>query len=71
MLDLYLEDHSLRSAYCRCVHPKTGRVCVPVEPGTEDMFKPGDVPTLRTIEGDLNKVGLVMRCVGQRLLSHG
>ena len=45
-------NHLLKSPWC--VHPKTGRVCVPVEPGTEDDFQPSLVPTLRTIEVDLN-----------------
>jgi len=46
-------NHLLKSPWC--VHPKTGRVCVPVQPGQEDAFDPSAVPTLRTIEVDLNQ----------------
>ncbi|KAL1523387.1 hypothetical protein AB1Y20_018330 [Prymnesium parvum] len=46
-------NHLLKSPWC--VHPKTGRVCVPVEPGTEDAFQPNEVPTLRILEAELNQ----------------
>lgn len=29
-----------------CVHPKTGRVCVPINPAKADDFDPMDVPTV-------------------------
>ena len=40
----------------RCVHPKTGRVCVPVDPEAAMDFEPSKVPSLRTLEADLNSV---------------
>lgn len=37
-------NHLLKSPFC--VHPATGRICVPVDPRTVDEFDPLDVPTV-------------------------
>merc|ERR1712060_81847 len=45
-------NHLLKSPWC--VHPKTGRVCVPVDVDSSDSFDPSCVPTLKTIAEDLD-----------------
>ena len=49
-------NHLLKSPWC--CHPKTGRVCVPIDAATADKFEPWTVPTLRTISEDMDKVTL-------------
>ena len=49
-------NHLLKSPWC--VHPKTGRVCVPVDPEAAYDFDPSTTPTLRTIAADLDAAGV-------------
>ncbi|OSD05138.1 prim-pol domain-containing protein [Trametes coccinea BRFM310] len=47
-------NHLLKAPFC--VHPKTGRVCVPVDPRTIDRFKPARVPTVTQLLSELDSV---------------
>jgi len=49
-------NHLLKSPWC--CHPKTGRVCVPIDAENAEAFEPWTVPTLRTISEDMDKVKL-------------
>ena len=47
-------NHLLKAPFC--VHPKTGRVCVPFDPDNVDSFIPGEkVPTMAALMEDLGK----------------
>eukprot|EP00250_Pteridium_aquilinum_P000446 c10489_g1_i1 orf=463-1899(-) len=46
-------NHLLKAPFC--VHPKTGRVCVPIDPEECDSFDPTAVPTVADLLEELNK----------------
>ncbi|BFG31929.1 hypothetical protein CerSpe_182040 [Prunus speciosa] len=49
-------NHLLKAPFC--VHPKTGRVCVPIDPDHCEEFDPTAVPTLSNLLEQLNIGGL-------------
>ncbi|EFH69879.1 predicted protein, partial [Arabidopsis lyrata subsp. lyrata] len=52
-------NHLLKAPFC--VHPNTGRVCVPIDPNNCDEFDPLlEVPTLSQIIEEINSAGLNM-----------
>lgn len=46
-------NHLLKSPFV--VHPKTGRVCVPIDPEKLDQFNPLEVPTVGRLVEELNR----------------
>eukprot|EP00442_Polarella_glacialis_P018350 CAMPEP_0115055820 /NCGR_PEP_ID=MMETSP0227-20121206/4859_1 /TAXON_ID=89957 /ORGANISM="Polarella glacialis, Strain CCMP 1383" /LENGTH=458 /DNA_ID=CAMNT_0002440443 /DNA_START=95 /DNA_END=1471 /DNA_ORIENTATION=- len=48
-------NHLLKSPFV--VHPKTGRVCVPIDPDHVNDFNPLEVPTVGRLIEELNKSG--------------
>merc|ERR1719401_2122614 len=48
-------NHLLKSPFV--VHPKTGRVCVPIDPTRLDLFDPLKVPTIGRLVEELNRTG--------------
>ncbi|KDD71679.1 hypothetical protein H632_c4578p0, partial [Helicosporidium sp. ATCC 50920] len=45
-------NHLLKAPFC--VHPKTGRVCVPIDPARADEFDPEAAPTVGQLLSQLN-----------------
>jgi len=48
-------NHLLKGPFC--AHPKTGKICVPMDPHMIDLFDPCNQPTLRTLHDQLNEHG--------------
>ncbi|XP_028788507.1 DNA primase small subunit-like [Neltuma alba] len=48
-------NHLLKAPFC--VHPKTGRICVPIDPNHCEQFNPTTVPTLSQLLEELNERG--------------
>lgn len=48
-------NHLLKSPFV--VHPKTGRVCVPIDLANIDSFDPAEVPTIGRLVEELNQSG--------------
>jgi DNA primase small subunit len=48
-------NHLLKAPFC--VHPKTGRVCVPVDPEKVDEFDPEGVPNVGGLLRELDEAG--------------
>lgn len=48
-------NHLLKSPFV--VHPKTGRVCVPIDPDRVNDFNPLEVPTIGQLVEELNRSG--------------
>ncbi|CAL7945530.1 unnamed protein product [Xylocopa violacea] len=49
-------NHLLKSPFC--IHPKTGKVCIPFTVNTVDKFHPDKVPTIRTLIEEINEFDL-------------
>ena len=47
-------NHLLKSPFC--IHPKTRRVCVPMDPKRMDQLNPFKVPTIAQICDELNQI---------------
>jgi DNA primase small subunit len=47
------QNHLLKSPFC--IHPKTGRVCVPIDPSSAEKFDPFSVPTVRTLCAEVDE----------------
>lgn len=45
-------NHLLKSPFC--IHPKTGKVCVPFNPSSVDKFDPMTVPTIKFLLEEVN-----------------
>ncbi|KAK1124239.1 hypothetical protein K0M31_006615 [Melipona bicolor] len=49
-------NHLLKSPFC--IHPKTGKVCIPFTANTVDKFQPDNVPTIITLIEEINEFDL-------------
>merc|ERR1719278_2537240 len=46
-------NHLLKSPFC--IHPKTGRVCIPMDPAKVDSFNPMTVPTILQLTDEIDR----------------
>jgi DNA primase small subunit len=46
-------NHLLKSPFC--VHPKTGKICIPMDPKKADGFDPDEVPHVLQLHEELNR----------------
>ena len=58
-------NHLLKSPLC--VHPKTGRICVPIDPTKLNKFNPFNVPTISQICHEMDKIKSELGDSKQRL----
>ncbi|XP_065655655.1 DNA primase small subunit isoform X2 [Hydra vulgaris] len=56
-------NHLLKSPFC--VHPKTGKVCVPIDPSTAENFDPSKVPTISQLFEELDEIKKVEATQGE------
>lgn len=61
------QNHLLKSPFC--VHPKTGRVCVPIDPSQAELFDPFAVPTVRALCNQVNGASVGFMIGNHRVLS--
>jgi len=54
-------NHLLKSPFC--IHPKTGKVCVPIDPSKVDSFNPLTVPTITQLTDEIDKVKYTLRII--------
>jgi hypothetical protein len=52
-------NHLLKSPFC--VHPKTGRVCIPIDPNKAEQFDPMSVPTITQLTSEIDKFAQVTK----------
>lgn len=46
-------NHLLKSPFC--VHPKTGKICIPINPKVIEKFNPNTVPTINVLIDEINE----------------
>ncbi|GFQ98703.1 DNA primase small subunit [Trichonephila clavata] len=56
-------NHLLKAPFC--VHPKTGRVCVPIDIKTVDSFDPFTVPTISSLCQEIDKYDDYLRDINK------
>jgi len=56
-------NHLLKAPFC--VHPKTGKVCIPVDVDRVEKFDPGAVPTVKQLLEELDRAGNVVAADGE------